>query len=143
MAGKIYTVMKDGEALKGLKTLAVAKKLADAEGAEVFRDSRCVYQGSVSGFEDTVEEAPVEKSARSRAERSILLSRMNIRKAPSIDPEILGTAMKGTEVRAAAVENDWLHLANGTFILYGGGKFAFNLRASDGNLPEGVRRQIV
>ena len=36
MANKTYTVMKDGEELKELKTLTAAKKLADAENAEVF-----------------------------------------------------------------------------------------------------------
>ena len=35
MANKIYTVVKDGEELEKLKTLAAAKKLADAEGAEI------------------------------------------------------------------------------------------------------------
>ena len=33
-SNKTYTVVKDGETLKELKTLAAAKKLADAEGAE-------------------------------------------------------------------------------------------------------------
>jgi len=43
MANKIYTVVKDGEELEQLKTLAAAKKLADAEGAEVYCDGKCVY----------------------------------------------------------------------------------------------------
>ena len=40
---KTYTVMKDGETIKELKTLAAAKKLADAEDAEVFCEGLCVY----------------------------------------------------------------------------------------------------
>ena len=35
---KTYTVMKDGEEIEKLTTLTAAKKLADAEGAEVFCD---------------------------------------------------------------------------------------------------------
>ena len=42
MANKTYTVVKDGEELKELKSLAAAKKLADTEGAEVFCDGKCV-----------------------------------------------------------------------------------------------------
>ena len=146
-SNKTYTVVKDGDTLKELKTLAAAKKLADTEGAEVLCDGECVYQGAVAAAEDTVtdtvEDTPAKKPTHTRPESYILLSRMNIRKAPSMDAEILGTAMKGTEVRVTSVENDWLHLANGTFILYGGGKFAFNLSACDGNLPEEVRRIFV
>ena len=54
MANKTYTVVKDGEELKELKTLSAAKKLADTEGAEVFCEGECVYQGTVTGSEDTV-----------------------------------------------------------------------------------------
>ena len=43
MASKTYTVMKDGETIKELKPLAVAKKLADTEEAEVFCEGVCVY----------------------------------------------------------------------------------------------------
>ena len=56
MANKTYTVMKDGEELKELKTLAAAKKLADAEDAEVFCEGLCVYQGTAKDSEDTVSE---------------------------------------------------------------------------------------
>lgn len=47
-ATKTYAIVKDGEQLKELKTLAAAKKLADAEGAEVLCDGECVYQGTVT-----------------------------------------------------------------------------------------------
>ena len=60
---KIYTVMKNGEELEQLKTLATAKKLADAEGAEVYADGKCVYQGSVEVKEvKEVKEVEVEKA---------------------------------------------------------------------------------
>ena len=48
MANKTYIVVKDGEELKELKSLTAAKKLADTEGAEVFCDGKCVYQGAVA-----------------------------------------------------------------------------------------------
>ena len=129
MAGnKTYTVMKDGETLKELKTLAAAKKLADAEGAEVLCDGRCVYQGAVSGAEDTVEDvsdAVEETDIETPApEHYTLTARMNIRKAPSLNAEKAGIAQKGTVVAVAAVEDDWMRLTNGTFILYAAGKYA-------------------
>ena len=49
---KTYTVMKDGKELKELKTLVSAKKLADAEGAEVLSEGECVYQGTVSPYRE-------------------------------------------------------------------------------------------
>ena len=55
MANKTYIVVKDGEELKELKSLTAAKKLADTEGAEVFCDGKCVYQGTVAPTDDTVE----------------------------------------------------------------------------------------
>lgn len=122
-----YTVVKDGEALKELKTLAAAKKLADAEGAEVLCDGECVYQGAVSGVKDTVEETVIEAptpASTPTPEHYTLTSKMNIRKAPSLDAEKAGIAQKGTVVEVAAVEGDWLHLTDGTFILFGAGKFA-------------------
>ena len=39
MANTIYTVIKDGETVKELKTLTAARKLADAEGGEVLCDN--------------------------------------------------------------------------------------------------------
>ena len=126
---KTYTVMKDGKELKELKTLASAKKLADAEGAEVLCEGECVYQGTVAGSEATVPElsnaeteTPVVKPAKPK--KYTLTAKMNIRKAPSKTAEIAGIAEKGTVINVAAIENDWLHLSDGTFILYEGGKFA-------------------
>jgi len=127
---KTYTVVKDGETLKELKTLAAAKKLADAESAEVLCDGECVYQGAVSGVEDTVETVPdtveetVTEAPAPAPEHYRLTSKMNIRKAPSLDAEKAGIAQKGTVVEVAAIKDDWIHLTDGTFILYDAGKFA-------------------
>ena len=52
-SNKIYTVVKDGEELEKLKTLTAAKKLADAEGAEVYCDDKCVYQADVDSSAST------------------------------------------------------------------------------------------
>ena len=131
MASKIYTVTKDGEVLKELKTLAAAKKLADAEGAEVLCDGECVYQGTVTAAEDTIPELSLPES-RAEApvvetvtpEKYTLTAKMNIRKAPSLNAEKVGIAQKGTVVEVTAIENDWLCLLDGTFILYEGGRFA-------------------
>lgn len=129
MANKTYTVMKDGEELKELKTLAAAKKLADAEDAEVFCEGLCVYQGTAKDSEDTVSELsdavtrPPEKEPVT-PEKYTLTAKMNIRKAPSKTAEIAGIAQKGTIVDVTAIEGDWMHLADGSFILFEGGKFA-------------------
>ena len=61
MANKIYIVVKDGEELEKLKTLAVAKKQADAEWVEVYCDGKCVYEGTVSPTEEKTAEAVAEK----------------------------------------------------------------------------------
>ena len=129
MATKIYTVMKGGETLKELKSLAAAKKLADAEAAEVLCDGECVYLGTVAVSEDTapeLSEAVPEETVTEAAkpERYILTAKMNIRRAPSLEAQKLGIAQPGTVVEVAAIENDWLRLTDGTFILYEGGRFA-------------------
>ena len=140
MANKTYTVMKDGEILKELKTLVAAKKLADEKDAEVFCEGLCVYapdppvsEDTLSGpagpvaedvveAEDPREEAPAIKPVK--PEKFTLTAKMNIRKAPSKNADKLGIAEKGTEVEVIAIEHDWMHLADGSFILFEGGKFA-------------------
>ena len=115
---KIYTVVKDGETLKELKTLAAAKKLADAEDAEVFCEGECVYQPIFPSVEDETAE-PVKAP-----ETFTLLRKMNVRKAPSLNADKVKVLGTGTEVEVAEVADDWLHLTDGTFILYEGGKNA-------------------
>ena len=145
---KIYTVMKDGEELEQLKTLTAAKKLADTESAEVYADGKCVYQGITPTVEGTVEETVVEEQVEEpvkeiitadpvisekpkqpqveepKTEKYRLKSLMNVRKKPSMDSTIVTTKPEGTIVRVLGVENDWLHLADDTFILYQGGRWA-------------------
>lgn len=115
---KTYTVMKDGEELKELKTLAAAKKLADAEDAKVFCEGLCVYAPDppVGGDKPEI--------STPQPEKYILTAKMNIRKSPGRDADKLGIAQKGAVVEVAAVENDWLCLTDGTFILYEDGKWA-------------------
>ena len=115
MANKIYTVMKDGEVLKELKTLAAAKKLADTEDAEVFCEGLCVYTPdpvieetdvsevmSEGDVEDAaVEAAPVIKTVTPDKYR--LKHRMNVRKAPSKEAEKAGTKPVGAFVMTTAL----------------------------------------
>lgn len=145
---KIYTVVKDGEELEQLKTLTAAKKLADAEGAEVYADGKCVYQGAVKTVEGTVEETVAEEQVEApvieiitaepvisekpkqpqvdepKTEKYRLKSLMNVRKKPSLDATIVTTKPEGTIVRVLGIEKDWLHLADDTFIFYQDGKWA-------------------
>ena len=125
MANKIYTVMKDGEPVKELKTLAAAKKLADEQGGEVMCDGETIY--AASPIEPAPEETEEVKAQEKSSEKYTLLSKMNIRTAPSLDADKVGIAEAETVVEVLAIENDWLRVKNGTdvvFILYGGGKYA-------------------
>ena len=118
---KTYTVVKDGNTLKELKTLAAAKKLADAEGAEVFFEGECVYQGATDPVTPAVEETAEPVKA---PETYTLLRKMNVRKAPTLNADKVKVLGTGTEVEVAEVDDDWLHLTDGTFILFEGGKNA-------------------
>ncbi len=145
---KIYTVMKNGEELEQLKTLVAAKKLADAEGAEVYADGKCVYQGSAEVKEvkevkeievekrEIKEEVPETKSvteekphevAEPVTQRYRLKMLMNVRKRASMNAPVLATKAAGTIVHVVTIENDWMQLRDGTFILYGNGEFAEKL----------------
>lgn len=120
MANKTYTVVKDGEELKELKSLAAAKKLADTEGAEVYCDGACVYQGTVAPAEDTVEETAVAEEKK--PEVYTLTRKMNVRKEPSLNAAKLKVLDAGAVVEVRAIRNDWLCLTDGSFILYENGK---------------------
>ena len=122
MANKTYTVVKDGEELKELKSLAAAKKLADAAGAEVICDDKCVYQGTVAPAEDTVEEAVVAEKQETKI--FILTRKMNVRKEPSLNAAKLKVLDTGAAVEVRDIQNDWLCLTDGSFILYENGKNA-------------------
>ena len=142
----------NGEELKTVKTLAAAKKLADAEGGSVLVDGECVYRAAVETVEETVEapvaveeeqleEAPVEQPEDTVEDQPTedalvepvntdqpakyrLKTLMNIRKEPSTSARKIGTAKQDTIVEVKEVKKDWLYLTDGTFILYGGGEFA-------------------
>ena len=119
---KTYTVVKNGEELKELKTLAAAKKLAEEQGGEVVCEGNVVY-AAASPIEPDTEETEEVKAP----EKYTILSKMNIRTAPSLDADKVGIAEAGTVVDVLAIEDDWLHVRNGAgvvFILYGGGKYA-------------------
>ena len=126
---KTYAVIKDGEALKELKTLAAAKKLADAEGAEVFCEGECVYS-PVSNKSVSLEEVsnPVMEEAKVEEPKALdtytLLRKMNVRRTPSVKAERVNVLNAGAVVEVTEVTNDWLHLTDGTFILYESGKNA-------------------
>ena len=128
---KTYTVVKDGIELKELKTLPAAKKLADAEGAEVVCEGEVVYIPEPTALDnempnDTTVEDEVEKPVEETPtpDHYTLTTRMNVRKNPSTSAPKLRIAEKGTAVEVTSIQNDWLCLTDGSFILYGGGKYA-------------------
>lgn len=132
---KSYLVIaSDGAELKTVKTLAAAKKLADAEGGAVLVDGECVYRATVEAVEGTVEEtvAPAEAETaefpvepeKPAVEKYRIKALMNIRKEPNLSGEKVGIAKQGLIVTVEEVKDDWLHLTDGTYILCGGGEFA-------------------
>jgi len=122
MANKTYTVVKDGEELKELKSLSAAKKLADTEGAEVFCEGECVYAASVETVDEAVEESVVAEEQK--PEIYTLTRKMNVRKEPSLSAAKLKVLDAGAVVEVRDIQNDWLCLTDGSFILYENGKNA-------------------
>ena len=133
MANKTYVVKKNGEIIKELKSLSTAKKIAQAENAEVYCGDELVYPNQ--GETDNQTEAPntVETQIDDGEEKQIdegaemkyrLKALMNVRVSPSLSSRKIATLPPGTIVTVANIKNDWLHLTNGSFIFYGNGKYA-------------------
>ena len=123
---KTYTVVKNGEELKVLKNLAAAKRLANEQGGEVVCEGTLVYTAT-SSIESEKHDKAETKTLEKEAEKYTLLSKMNIRTAPSLKADKVGVAEAGTVIEVLGIENDWLRVKNGAgevFILFGGGKYA-------------------
>ena len=149
MANRNYVVKKNGEIIKELKSLTGAKKIAQAENAEVYCGDELVYpnQGETDnqteasntvetqideGAEKQIDEG-AEKQVDDGAEKQIdddaekkyrLKALMNVRVSPSLSSKKIATLLPGTIVSVDKISNDWLHLTNGSFIFYGNGKYA-------------------
>ena len=128
MAGKkTYVVVKNGVEIQRLNTLIAARKLADAEGAEVFCDGLSIYKGvkEIVHAEPIVAEEPRQIEVEEpKTEKYRLKALMNIRKRPGLDSDILGTKPAGTVVRVLGVEEGWMHLIDGSYILFEDGRYA-------------------
>ena len=124
---KTYIVVKDGEELKELKSLAAAKKLADAEGAVVIYNGTTMYPDAPDKLATAEPEYEPVDQPEPVPEKYTLTAKMNIRLAPSLDADKVGVAEPGTVVEVLGIENDWLRVKNGAgevFVLFGGGKYA-------------------
>ena len=148
MANKTYFVKKYGEIIKELKSLSAAKKIAQAESADVYCGDELVYSAHGTDKEvnndtdnaslhDTEKEInnsagkesdhsadPVSSADDDRAVKYRLKALMNVRTSPSLSARKSATLLPGTIVTVANIKNDWLHLTNGSFIFYGNGKYA-------------------
>ena len=118
---KTYSIVKEGTELKELRSLASAKRLADAEGAEVFWEGALVYKPAP--IENESEQSATVETGK-EPDRYRLTARMNVRKGPGKEYEKIGVAEPGTIVEVIGIENDWLHLTDDTYILYERGRFA-------------------
>ena len=129
---KTYIVMKNGEEIKTLRILGDAKKLADEEGAEVFCDGVSIYKAVevIVHSEPIVAEEPKQIEVKEPVtERYRLKALMNVRKKPSMDGGIITTKPAGTVVRVLGIEDGWLHLIDGSFVLYEEGRYADKLQS--------------
>ena len=148
MANRTYFVKKDGEIIKELKSLSAAKKIAMAESADVYCGDELVYSAHGTDKEvnndtdnaslhDTEKELnnsaekesdhsadPVSSADDDRAVKYRLKALMNVRTSPSLSSRKIATLLPGTIVTVANIKNDWLHLTNGSCILYANGKYA-------------------
>lgn len=61
---------------------------------------------------------------KAKAGRYELTYLMNVRKRPALQAEPVGTLRPGTVVTVTGIREDWMCLENGTFVFYGGGKYA-------------------
>ena len=114
----------DGAELKTVKTLAAAKKLADAEGGSVLEDGKCIYTTKPTPEENAQEKTEKESADVGAAEKYRIKTLMNVRREPGLTGEKVGIAKQGAIVSVKRVKDDWLYLTDGTFILFGGGEFA-------------------
>ena len=69
-------------------------------------------------------EDPDTVAEENRITRYRLKALMNVREKPAMTARIICTQEEGAFVNVAGIENDWLRLADGSYILYGAGKFA-------------------
>ena len=125
---KTYIVMKNGEEIEKLNTLTAAKKLADAEDGEVYCDGVSIYKGVenvIVHSDPIVAETPKQVEVEEpQTEKYRLKTLMNVRKKPSMDADIVTTKPAGTLVRVLGIEDGWLHLINGNYILFEEGRYA-------------------
>ena len=67
---------------------------------------------------------PVSSADDDRAVKYRLKALMNVRTSPSLSSRKIAILLPGTIVTVANIKNDWLHLTNGSCILYANGKYA-------------------
>ena len=129
---KSYVVMKENEQIASYKRLDAAKKLAEAEGGEVFCDGESVYKTATSAVDTTSPAVDETQGADEDTPPALyqLTSLMNVRAAPSMDSRILETRAAGALVVVSKIKDDWMHLEDGAFILYGSGQYAVKSSAT-------------
>ena len=124
---KTYIIMKNDAEIERANSISAAKVLADERKAEVYLNGQCVYSythAAPAAANHDPQPAATTATHTPDVLSYRLKSLMNVRKAPSMDAEVLSTLGSGTIVEVAAIINDWLQLTDGTFILYNGGEYA-------------------
>ena len=67
---------------------------------------------------------PVSQPDEDSAVKYRLKALMNVRVSPSLSSRKIATLLPGTIVSVAKIKDNWLHLTNGSCILYANGKYA-------------------
>ena len=128
--GKCVYPAKKGEA-EGSVEAPETKEVVRQETAEKTPEETAeekpaeAQESSVITAEPIVAEKPRQPEVKeSRTERYRLKALMNVRRKPSMHAQILSTKAAGTVVRILGIEQDWMHLAEGAYILYESGRWA-------------------
>lgn len=115
----VYKVVpEEGEA----DTTSLAADIRQKEEAEA--KAEAITQTETADSIDLVEQEKESAASKEGKAKYTLTTLMNVRKEPSLGAGIVKTLKAGTTVDVDALVDDWLHLSDGTYIFYNGGKYA-------------------
>lgn len=103
-------------------TTTLAADIRQKEEAEA--KAEAITKTKTADTASLVEQGKESTASNEGRDKYILTTLMNVRKEPSLDAQIVKTLRAGTMVDVDALIDDWLHLSDGTYIFYNGGKYA-------------------
>ena len=94
----------------------------DTENASLYDTEREINNSEEKESDHSAD--PVSSADDDRAVKYRLKALMNVRTSPSLSSRKIATFLPGTIVPVAKIKDNWLHLTNGSCILYANGKYA-------------------